>query len=100
MDIGNSIRLLRKKRGFNQGAFSEQVGITQSYLSQLEKGHKKPSIEVLESISNSLNTPLPIIFWFTITENDVCDEKKHIYKEVKPLVDKLIDSLFQQNRTI
>jgi transcriptional regulator with XRE-family HTH domain len=71
MNLGNAVKELRKKRGLTQGNFCEEIGITQSYLSQVEKGHKEPSIDVLKKIADALGTPMPVLFWFTLTEEDV-----------------------------
>ena len=48
--IGRRIRVLR---GFDmkQGEFASKIGITQSYLSALERGLKEPGAAVLLAIS-------------------------------------------------
>ena len=92
MNLGNAVKELRKKRGLTQGNFCEQIGITQSYLSQVEKGHKEPSIDVLKKIANALDTPMPVLFWFTLTEEDVDESKVEVFKLLKPSVDSLVDA--------
>ena len=94
MDLGKGIKHLRKLRGTTQKDFSSDVGITQSYLSQIEKGRKEPSMEVLSTISKHLGVPMPVLFWFTMTELDVPKHKREIFKQLKPAVDMLIDSFF------
>ena len=73
MNVGISIREIRKERTpqLNQSEFAKLIGITQTYLSQIETGAKTPSIEVLERISKEFEIPLPIIFWLGIEEKDV-----------------------------
>ena len=94
MDLGNAVKELRKKRGLTQGNFCEQIGITQSYLSQVEKGHKEPSIDVIKKIADALGTPIPVLFWFTLTEEDVDDNKREVFKLLKPSVNSLVDAFF------
>lgn len=94
MNLGQSIKTVRKNKGFKQKDFCTKVGITQSYLSSIENGKKKPSIEVLEKIANTVNIPIPVLFWFTVTENDVDKRKLEMFKLLKPSVDKLIADLF------
>lgn len=94
MDLGNAVKELRKKRGLTQGNFCEKIGITQSYLSQVEKGHKEPSIDVLKKIADALGTPMPVLFWFTLTEEDVDESKVEVFKLLKPSVDSLVDAFF------
>lgn len=94
MNLGQAIKTLRKKEGSTQGEFSEGIGITQSYLSGIENGKKSPSIEVLEKISESLNTPLPILLWFSLEREDVPEGKLYAYDMLKESVDNLITEIF------
>ncbi len=94
MNIGQAIKILRLKEGFTQHDFAESIGITQSYLSLIEKAHKKPSLEVLQQIADILNTPLPVLFWFGIEREDVSEEKRYAYDTLKPSIDKLINEVF------
>lgn len=94
MDIGKAIRTLRKTESMNQEEFAASVGITQSYLSLIEKGHKKPSLEVLQQMADILNTPLPVLFWFGIEREDVSEEKQYAFDVLKPSIDKLINEVF------
>lgn len=94
MNLGKAIKELRKKRNCNQMTFAKQIGVSQGYLSQIEKGTKKPSVDLLESMSEKLDIPLPMMFWFSISENDVVPEKVKIYRILKPVVDNLIYSFF------
>lgn len=94
MKVGNAIKKLRKKSGMTQVYFADKIGITQTYLSNLEKGHRHPSIDILNKIANVLETPLPVLFWFTLTEEDVKENKRDIFKLLKPPIDSLVDALF------
>jgi len=94
MNIGQAIRKLRKNELMNQEQFASSVGITQSYLSLIEKGHKKPSLEVLEQMADILNTPLPVLFWFGIDREDVDEKKQYAYDTLKPSIDNLINEVF------
>lgn len=94
MNIGKAIRTLRKNEMINQEKFATSLGITQSYLSLIEKGHKNPSLEVLQKIAETLKTPLPVLFWFGIEKEDVSEEKQYAYQILKPSIDKLINEVF------
>ena len=94
MNVGEAIKHLRKQRDIKQMEFCKMVGITQPYLSQVEKGHKKPSLEVLEDIANAFNVPLPILFWFTVEESDVDEIKIEAYRILKPTIDTMISTVF------
>lgn len=94
MNLGKAVKDLRKIRGLTQCNFCEKIGITQSYLSQVENGVKEPSIDVLKKIADALDTPIPVLFWFTLSEEDVDDNKREVFKLLKPSVDSLIDAFF------
>ncbi|MFZ2432506.1 MAG: helix-turn-helix transcriptional regulator [Lutibacter sp.] len=94
MDLGKAIKAIRKNKGFKQGNFCEKLGITQSYLSSIENNKKKPSVEVLEKIAETVGMPISILFWFTVTEEDVDKTKLEMFKLLKPSIDKLVTELF------
>lgn len=95
MNYGLIIKDLRvSKMKQNQTEFAEGSGITQTYLSRIETGHKKPSTDLLESIANYVEVPLPIIFWRSITESDISEEKRESFNRLKPGIDNLIMSFF------
>lgn len=54
-DLAKRLRSMRGMLDLTQSALAERVGITQAYLAELEKGVKRPSIDVLEKLCGSLN---------------------------------------------
>ena len=94
MDIGKAIKELRIKDAATQIEFAKSIGITQSYLSLIEKGHKKPSLEVIEKVADEVGVPLAILFWFTLSENDVKEDRVYQYQLLKSTIDGLIDEVF------
>jgi len=59
--LGDKMRTLRKKLGMTQKELAEQVGLTPSFISQLEKNLISPSLDSLLKLSEKLNTQ-PIYF--------------------------------------
>lgn len=53
--IGNRIRLVRKGQRMSQNELSERVGISSNYLSEIERGRRTPSSQILFYISDALN---------------------------------------------
>lgn len=49
------IRWLREERGYTLTDFAHKAGISLSFLSEIERGAKQPSIKILEKIANTLN---------------------------------------------
>lgn len=93
MQIGTSIKTIRKQLNLTQDDFAEKVGITQSYLSLIETGVKTPSSKVLERIADVTQTPVGIIYWLATEESDVSDRKRATFRIFKPAVDKMILTL-------
>lgn len=54
MSVGNNIRRLRENKKMQQKSLAEKAGITQSMLSQIEKGIKNPSLQVGKEIADIL----------------------------------------------
>ena len=58
LELGAKIRGYRKEKGLSIQALAEQVHITPSMLSQIERDLANPSINTLKLLSNALNVPL------------------------------------------
>lgn len=94
MDLGNIIKTIRKQKGQTQGEFAISCGITQTYLSQIEGNLKEPNLSTLKSISENLEVPLPILFFLSMTEEDVQPNKRKAFQIVSPSVKSLVNEFF------
>ncbi|MFE9387318.1 helix-turn-helix domain-containing protein [Streptomyces sp. NPDC007025] len=56
--IGSRIKRARKRSGRTQAAVAGLCGITEAYLSQIERGLKLPSIDVLVLLAREVDEPL------------------------------------------
>jgi transcriptional regulator with XRE-family HTH domain len=54
-DLAKRLRSMRNMLDLTQSMLADRVGITQAYLAELEKGTKRPSIDVLEKLCGTLN---------------------------------------------
>lgn len=54
-DLAKRLRAMRNMLHLTQSTLAERVGITQPYLAELERGDKRPSIDVLEKLCGELN---------------------------------------------
>ena len=55
---GKRIKYLRRKRGWDQKELAKRVGISFSYLCNIEKGKPNPSITVFVSLADVLDVTL------------------------------------------
>ena len=61
MKTGYVIRLLRTTEGISQAELAGILGVTSSYLSQVENGHREPSLSFLKAVSERLRVPLVLL---------------------------------------
>lgn len=53
--FGVNVARLRKERGMTQEAFADVAGIARSYMSDVERGARNPTIVMVERIAIALN---------------------------------------------
>jgi transcriptional regulator with XRE-family HTH domain len=61
-DIGNFIRDLRRSAGVSLRQLADKAGVSNPYLSQIERGLRKPSAEVLQQIATALRVSTPAMY--------------------------------------
>ena len=61
-DLGEFIRDLRRNARFSLRELAEKAGVSNPYLSQIERGLRKPSAEVLAQIANALRVSTPLMY--------------------------------------
>lgn len=54
-DVGVAMRYQRNKKGITLREFSRKIGVTASFVSDVERGRRFPSEEVLKKILKVLN---------------------------------------------
>jgi len=54
VSIGDNIRMARKQKGITQKVLGEMIGISNTYLSDIEIGRTNPSIKTLKKIARGL----------------------------------------------
>ncbi len=59
--ISENIRIKRLKKKFTQEKLAELSGITQKYISLIEKQKANPSIVIIVKIAEALNTDLNLL---------------------------------------
>jgi len=90
MKLGIIISSFRKEKGLKQGQLARELGISQTYLSQIERDKKEPNLSLLKKIAKQLNIPLPIIFFFSLEAEDLPENKRNIFNKIFPKAKNLI----------
>jgi len=61
-DVGSFIRQQRERSAISLRKLAERAGISNPYLSQIERGLRKPSAEILKSIARALSISAETLF--------------------------------------
>lgn len=70
MTIGENIRHIRELKGMTQQELADSIGISRSYLGDLEKNRRNPSTETIEKLSNLLGVSIFYIMKGMKTKQD------------------------------
>lgn len=82
--IGKRIQKLRKSKGFTQEQFSEMVGLSKNYISDIECGKSYVKIDKLIRIINSLQCTADDIF-IDLIDNGYKVKSSHIAELLETL---------------
>ncbi|MGA5303444.1 helix-turn-helix domain-containing protein [Nucisporomicrobium flavum] len=61
-DIGSFIRDLRQTAKISLRQLADRAGVSNPYLSQIERGLRKPSAEVLQQLASALRVSTPAMY--------------------------------------
>ncbi len=89
MNIGLAIKSIRKKLAITQYELAEKCELSQTSLSQIETGVKRPSQRTISKVCNVLDIPESIIYIVAMQEADVPPSKKGVYELVYPSIKSL-----------
>jgi transcriptional regulator with XRE-family HTH domain len=89
MNVGKTIKELRKQKSLSQEELAKLANITQAALSQIENG-KRPGIETLKQISQGLQVPESLIYAQSIEREDVPESKQALYDQLFPVIQQMV----------
>ncbi|MCF8451235.1 MAG: helix-turn-helix domain-containing protein [Taibaiella sp.] len=89
MNIGSAIKSIRKKLSITQYELAEKCDLSQTSLSQIETGIKRPSQRTISKVCTVLDIPESIIYIVAMQESDVPPSKKGVYELVYPSIKSL-----------
>ena len=75
MNFGQAIRIVRTAHGLTKAQLARQLSIGASHLSLIERGKRKPSMEVLDEISEVLRIPPHLLALLASEPGDLDDPK-------------------------
>lgn len=90
MNIGKTIKMLRVKNGYTQKSFADLLEITPSYLSLIESGDRKITMEFLEKVSKKLEIPISVLVLLASEKSDLESIDNELYEKLSTLAIDLI----------
>ena len=62
--IHEALRLMRVFHDFKQVELAEKLGISKSHISEIEKGNKSPSLDLIQRYATEFKIPVSSIMFF------------------------------------
>ncbi len=91
-DIGKKIKTMREDRGWAQNRLSILAGVSASYIRDLEKGLKCPTVEILDGICFAFG--ITLADFFTPKKEDAfIDKVSSLTDSQKRLLNEFLNSL-------
>lgn len=101
--VGSQIKVLRQERGISQEKLALIAGVNTSYVGQIERGIRSPTIDMLDKIAHALEVDIVELFrsetgWVLNSNSEILnklifelrtrseDEQNSIYEIVKRLL--------------
>ena len=55
--LGRNLRRLRGEKGWSQEDYADRAGIHRTYVSDIERGKRNPTVTVVEKLAKPLSVP-------------------------------------------
>lgn len=88
--LNEALRLIRVYHDMKQTEAADKLGISKSYLSEIEKGHKRPTLDIIDRYSEIFDIPASSIMFFSENMN-----RSGAYEKARTLVASKIVSLMK-----
>ena len=87
-EVGKRIKMFREKAGIKQNALATAAGVSPTYIYQVERGEKCPTVEYLDHICWGLGITLEEFFG-----KEIYDKIAQLTSEQKKLLNDFLTSL-------
>ncbi|QTH20106.1 helix-turn-helix transcriptional regulator [Rhizorhabdus wittichii] len=55
--LGQNVRRLREAKGWSQEAYADEAGIHRTYVSDIERGARNPTVKIVEKLAVPFDVP-------------------------------------------
>ena len=100
-NVGERILEVRNKRNYTQEELAEKVGSVPSYISNIERKNRCPSLPLLRKIVKELDTSYDYLLMDDFDmDKQIKIKNKEMFKEIKKLDKKTQDEFFNLAESI
>lgn len=92
--FGAHVKRLRKELRYSQDQFADIAGLSQAYLSSVERGIANPQLDTLKKIADGLGVTMPDLFIFELGEQSAVDRKARFISMFEKMPVSVIDELY------
>ena len=92
-EVGEKIKKLREARRMSQNALANEAGVSPTYVYQLERGEKSPTVEYLDHICWGLGITLEEFFRTETAAFSLSDKIGNLTPKQKQLLNEFLNSL-------
>ena len=100
MEIGERLRNIRKSKGLSIYKLSQETGIFQNHISDLELGRRKPSVETLKRLIMPLGITLSELFNENTEVSILTEQERELVENFRSLPDHKAESLLNLSRIL
>lgn len=93
MNIGMSIRKVRQERNLKQRELAGMIGISNTYMSQIELGTSLPSQKLVEQIAIALNISVGFLYFRGLDKHDFPYNKQKLFDALYPTIQHIMTQL-------
>ncbi len=90
MNIGEAIRTVRQRKLVKQKDLAAALGISSSFLSQIEQGKREPNLEMIKRIADKLKIPVQLVL---LLATDFKAEYSKFERQLKDISFAMLDIL-------
>lgn len=100
MEIGERLRSIRKAKGLSIYKLSQDTGISQNHISDLELGRRKPSVETLKRLIVPLGITLSELFNENTEVSILTENERELVENYRTLPDNKAENLLNLSRLL
>lgn len=90
MNLGAAIKEIRKAKRIKKKDLAAASGISVTALHNIETDKSMPSARTIKQLCQALEIPVSYMLVFSVTQDDVPEEKRSLFRQLMPIVKQLL----------